>query len=120
MRFLRMHQLWELAATLPIKKVRLDDLEGFDEIRWFGGPMNLRPTCRTVAEHARDIFEADLNYPIILSPSGDVLDGMHRICKVYLQGLEEIDAVQLPTMPPYLWRVLPTNEEVAILEDSSH
>ena len=29
-------------------------------------------------------------------------------------GMEEIDAVQLPTMPPYCGRLLPNGEEVEI------
>lgn len=111
MRFWRMEQLWELAAALPVKKVRTRDLPGFDEVRWFGGPLNILPTCRTIAEHARDIYDADLSYPIILSPSGEVLDGMHRIAKAYLLGIEELDAVQLIEMPPPRGRVLPNGEE---------
>src|SRR5262245_7933423 len=100
MRFWRMDQLWPLATDLPVKQIRISDLTCFDEVVWFGGPLNIKPTCRSIAEHARDIFNADLNYPIILSPKGDVMDGMHRICKAFLQGLEEIDAVQLTEMPP--------------------
>jgi len=116
MRFYRMHQFWELAEDLPVKKIRLSELDGFDEVLWFGGPRNILPTCRAIAEHARDIYEADLSYPIILSPDGEVLDGFHRICKAFLQGMEELDAVQLTTMPPYRWRVLLSGEEVEILE----
>jgi len=118
MRFYRMHQLWELAEGLPVKRVRLSELAGFDEVRWFGGPRNVLPTCRAVAEHARDIYECDLTYPIILSPSGEVLDGSHRICKAFLQGMEELDAVQLTMMPPYRWRLLLSGEEVEIEEGS--
>ena len=114
MRFHHMHQYWGLAEGLPVKKVRLAELDGFDEVRWFGGPRNILPTCRAIAEHARDIYESDLSYPIILSPTGEVLDGWHRICKAFLQGIEELDAVQLTTLPPYLWRVLITGEEVPI------
>ena len=72
----------------------------------------LRARRRAVAEHARDIYEADFNFPIILSPSGVVLDGMHRLSKAFLLGMEEINAVQLPAMPPYRWRLLPNGEEV--------
>ena len=111
--FVRMQQLWEMAEGLPSKKVRVTDLNTLDEVRWFSERMNKLPTCRAVAEHARDIYEADFRFPIILSPSGVILDGMHRLCKAFLEGMEEIDAVQLPTMPPYQWRLLPTGEEVA-------
>jgi len=118
MRFWRMNQLWELAEGLPIRKVRLSDLEGFDEVCWFGGPQNIQPTCRAIAEHARDINAADLSQPIILSPTGEVLDGWHRICKAFVEGVEDLDAVQLRKLPPYRWRVLATGEEVEILEES--
>ncbi len=114
MHFWRMEQLWSAAAELPMRKVRTRDLPGLDDVRWFGGPLDIRPTCRAVAEHARDIFAADLTYPIILSPTGDVLDGMHRICKAFLEGIEEADAVQLSEMPAPRGRVLPTGEEVAL------
>ena len=116
MRFFRMHQFWELAEGLAVKKVRFSELDGFDEVCWFGGPRNILPTCRAIAEHARDIYEADLSYPIILSPSGGVLDGWHRICKAFIYGIEDLDAVQLTTMPQYRWRVLLSGEEVEILE----
>jgi hypothetical protein len=118
MRFWRMHQLWELAEGLPVKKVRLKELDGFDEVRWFGGPRNIQPTCRAIAEHAWDIFAADLSYPIILSPAGEVLDGWHRICRALVEGIEELDAVQLLKLPPYRWRVLLTGEEVEIQDEA--
>ena len=114
--FVRMQQLWDMAAGLPSKKVRVGDLSALDEIRWFSERMQKPPTCRAVAEHARDIYEVDFQFPIILSPSGEVLDGMHRLCKAFLQGLEEIDAVQLDAMPPYRWRLLPSGEEVEFAE----
>jgi hypothetical protein len=81
--------------------------------------LNIRPTCRAVAEHARDIYQADLSSPIILSPSGEVLDGWHRICKAFLLEMQELEAVQLQSLPPYRWRVLPTGEEVPILDESN-
>ena len=117
MRFFRMQELWQLARNLPIKKVRLSELEGFDEVHWFGGGMNIQPTCRAIAQHARDIYQADLSYPIILSPTGEVLDGWHRICKAFLQGIEELEVIQLQTMPAYRWRILPTGEELEILDE---
>ena len=117
--FVRMQQLWEMAAGLPIRKVRVRDLNALDEVRWFSERMNKLPTCRAVAEHARNIYEVDFRFPIILSPSGVVLDGMHRLCKAFLEGMEEIDGVQLPTMPPFRWRKLPSGEEVEFAGDGS-
>ena len=114
--FVRMQQLWEMAKGLPSKKVRMSDLNALDDVRRFSELMNKQPTCRAVAEHARDIYGADFSFPIILSPSGVVLDGMHRLCKALLQGMEEIDAVQLAVMPACRWRLLSTGEEVAIVD----
>jgi hypothetical protein len=53
--FVRMQQLWEMAEGLPSKKVRVTDLNALDEVRWFSDLMKRPPTCRAVAEHARDI-----------------------------------------------------------------
>jgi hypothetical protein len=117
--FVRMQQLWEMAAGLPSKRVRLSELNALDDVRWFSERMNKLPTCRAVAEHAKEIYDADFRFPIILSPTGVVLDGMHRLCKAFLLGMEEIDAVQLPTMPPYRWRLLPTGDEVESTDESS-
>lgn len=50
-------------------------------------------------EHIRLIEEADLSFPIILSASGAVMDGMHRVAKAVLQGVQEIDAVQFEQDP---------------------
>src|SRR3954468_1165935 len=91
--FVRMQQLWDMAAGLPSKKVLVSELGALDDVRWFSERMEKLPTCRAVAEHARDIYEADFRFPIILSPSGAVLDGMHRLCKAFLIDMEEIDAV---------------------------
>ncbi len=58
-----------------------------------------RLTCRDVVEHAQLILEADCDYPIILSAEGHVMDGMHRVAKACLLGLEEVPAVQFATDP---------------------
>jgi hypothetical protein len=65
-----------------------------------GGPKNLEPTIRRVAERARDIFSADLTYLIIMTRSGEVFDGAHRIAKAYLQGERTIAAVVIDDYPP--------------------
>ena len=110
--FWTMRQLWELAAKLPVKKLRVADLaRELDEVRWFSEAHQKFPTCRAVAEHARDIFEADFSHPIILNPQGEVVDGMHRLCKAWLEGIEEIDAVQLQTMPEPAGRELGGGEK---------
>ena len=56
-------------------------------------------TCRSVAEHARLIEEADLGYPIILSSNGRIMDGMHRVLKAFMLGESHIRAVRFLTDP---------------------
>lgn len=58
-----------------------------------------QPTCRAVALHARRIYEADLSHPIILSARGHLMDGGHRLAKAWLQGIEEVQAVQFEVDP---------------------
>lgn len=86
-------QLWSLVAGLPVAEVRIDDIPEFDQDCWFDGT---GPTCREVAEHARRIQSADLAYPVILSASGGLMDGGHRIAKAWLAGATTIQAVRFP------------------------
>ena len=69
-----------------------------DERYWFDLEGDV-PDCRTVAEHARLIEEADLAFPIIVDPEGRVMDGMHRVCKALNQGAETILAYRLLVLP---------------------
>lgn len=47
-----------------------------------------------VAPELKRIEGADLQYPIILHPTGWVMDGYHRIAKAYLVGHKTIRAVR--------------------------
>ncbi len=51
-------------------------------------------TCREVVNHTSLILACDLSFPVILSSDGRVMDGMHRICKALLEGLDAIEAVR--------------------------
>lgn len=88
-------RLIRLAQTLPVIDIPLSSIQELDEAFWYdlGGA---KPTCRNIVEHASLINQADLSYPIILCYEGRVMDGMHRICKAEMLGLETIKAVRLP------------------------
>jgi hypothetical protein len=94
-----MPTIWAAAEGKPHVSVDLNALNILDEVVWFGGPKDVRPTIRLVAERARDIFDADLSFPIIMTKSGDVLDGAHRIAKAYLQDLQTVTAVVIDHWP---------------------
>ncbi len=89
-------RLIQLTSRLPRKSVPVDRIRELDEA-WFGE--DERPTWRALLEHVRLIEEADLSYPIILSVSGAVMDGMHRVAKAMLEGRSEIEAVQFDEDP---------------------
>ncbi len=90
-------RLIALSAALPVVKVPVSLFAEFDTGYWFKDGQ--RPTVRSVVAHARLIQEADLSFPVILAAEGRVMDGMHRIAKALLLGLDAIDAVQFPVTP---------------------
>ena len=98
--FWRMPTIWAAAAGRPQVSLAIEQLGLLDEVVWFGGPKNVEPTVRRIAEHARDIMGADLSYPIIVTKAGDVLDGAHRVAKAYLDGTGSVPAIVLDDWPP--------------------
>ena len=81
-----------MSADLPVKTIPIAQVESELDYpyQWF---KTTRPSPREVAKHAKKIFDADLSCPIILSASGLVMDGIHRIAKSWLLGIEHIKAV---------------------------
>ena len=90
-------RLVQLSSHLPRKHLLLTDIRELDE-EWVSGEE--RPTWRALVAHLRLIEQADLAFPIILSASGAVMDGRHRIAKALWQGRDRIDAVQFDEDPP--------------------
>jgi len=93
-------RLWEASAHLPVITVPIDAIAEFDMDCWFHGRA---PTCRQVADHAARIDAADLTHPVILSASGELMDGGHRIAKAYLQGHDRVRARRFEIDPEPDW-----------------
>lgn len=89
-------RLWAAAKSLPVKRVPIDEIAEFDRDCWFDGKA---PTCREVAEHMKRIQSADLEQPVILSADGMLMDGVHRVAKAWLLGMQTINAVQFQQTP---------------------
>ena len=89
-------RLIQLTEELPTFQLRLSEISEIDENHWFQRDI---PTCRGVMEHSQLIKDADLSFPIIVDPSGRVMDGMHRVCKALMLGNETILTVQLNELP---------------------
>jgi hypothetical protein len=98
--FWRMPTIWAAAEGEPRVSLAIEGLGILDAVVWFGGPDNVEPTVRRIAERVRDICAADLSFPIITTRGGDVLDGAHRIAKAYLEGRTSIAAVVIDDWPP--------------------
>ncbi len=91
-------RLVELTQGLPGHRVPLASIREIDEAYWSNeGTTQL--TCRNVVEHARLMQDCDFVHPVILSRDGRVMDGMHRICKALLLGLDDIEAVRFEDDP---------------------
>ena len=89
-------RLVQLSSNLPRKRVPLTKIRELDEA-WSSDDES--PTWRAMVEHLKLIDAADLSFPIILSSSGAVMDGMHRVAKAAGQGRIEIEAVQFEEDP---------------------
>lgn len=99
-------RLWEITRDFPRKQVPLGEIGDFDLVTWFDSEKHL-PTCRAVTEHARKIWDATFDYPVILSAKGHIMDGMHRVAKAWMRGRETIEAVQFDEDPESDKRIKP-------------
>lgn len=85
-----------LSSHLPRQRVPLSQISELDEaVSGEGEPL----TWRSLLEHVKLMDEADLSFPIILSASGAVMDGRHRIARAFREGRPEIEAVQFHEDP---------------------
>jgi hypothetical protein len=91
-------RLVDLTKDFPRVRVPLEAIREIEEPHWFSGGAQ-DATCRAVMEHARMINEVDLDFPIILSSDGRVMDGMHRVLKALLSGWKTIEAVRFEHDP---------------------
>ena len=89
-------RLVQLASHLPRKRLSLDAVRELDApLDHDGAPLS----WRGLAEHVRLVNEADLSFPVILSASGEVMDGRHRLAKAALEHSTTIEAVQFDHDP---------------------
>ena len=89
---------WKVSTLLEAAK----GLEEFElplaGIDMSGKPWNMSGFI-WILYHIQRVQKANLKYPIILCPEGQIIDGWHRIAKAVLQGKETIKAVKLRVMP---------------------
>jgi hypothetical protein len=91
-------RLIEFAKGIEPSVVPLSEIREIDEPYWYGEDSR-SPTCRDLVSHMQLVNATDLRYPIILSPDGRIMDGMHRVAKALLRGDSTIMAIRVQTMP---------------------
>ena len=89
-------RLVQLANGLATKRIPVAQIRELDK-SWAGEGEEV--TWRGMIEHMRLIEAADLSFPIILSATGAVMDGMHRAAKALLEGRAFIEARQFEQDP---------------------
>lgn len=86
--------LWEAVADLPIYEVPIigmnTNLQPWD---------NIGEDFHLFLKHVALVNDADLSYPIILDPDGNIADGRHRLAKAIIEGHTTIKIKRLKTMP---------------------
>ena len=99
-------KLVELSKDFIVFEKPVAEIGELKENYWFGFMPNMEIQCEDIIQHAKQIYEADLSYPIILCSEGRIMDGMHRVCRAKLDGHDTILAVQFthPLEPDYIGR----------------
>ena len=86
--------LWEAAKNLPTYEVPLiglmTDIEPWSETG---------DSFHEFMRHVKLTNDADMSYPIILDPRGDIADGRHRLAKAIVEGHSTIKIKRLTIMP---------------------
>jgi hypothetical protein len=90
-------RLWALSKNLPEFEYEISSFAGFEEDFWFGD--RIKPTIKNVLDHHQRCLNADFQYPIIISEDGLIMDGVHRICRAYLEGKKTVRAVRFKKNP---------------------
>jgi hypothetical protein len=87
---------------MEVVQVALSDIRALKETYWFG--LGAPPIMEYIVQHAKQIFEADISYPIIVCSESWVMVGMHRVCKASIDGHKFISAVRLTELqkPDYI------------------
>ena len=93
-----LERLWEATKELPVIHVEIESLKHLDAVCWFDD--GFEATLRNVVEHFVRMESADIDYPIILDPNGQIFDGAHRVAKAMANGQSTIKAVLMNEVPP--------------------
>lgn len=91
--------LWDAAKDLPTYEVPLIGMDVSNIGVWDGAASGYL----AYLAHMKLILDADMSYPIILTPEGSIADGRHRLGKAIIEGRTKVSIVRLPFMPVPDW-----------------
>lgn len=89
--------LHELARDLEPRRMALEDLVDSEFMRSWSWEDQM--DLEGFMTHMKRVIGADLSFPVIFSADGSIMDGMHRICKAVIEGLDTILVVQFKEDP---------------------
>ena len=95
--FWKVETLWRLSETLSVQHLALDEIYWADDNCAY---LEEDDTYLNFAKHVKRVLDADLSFPVILSPKGIVMDGMHRLVKASIFGVPVVKVVRFSEMPP--------------------
>ena len=91
-------ELIESSKDLPVLEAPIDAFA-----------MDYESPCQdsliSFAQHMKQVNESNLEYPVLLSPCGVIVDGRHRLIKSLVEGVDTIKFKRLVTMTAPLKKV---------------
>ncbi len=102
-------KLIKSSSNLLVRDIAIASIDEVDSVYWIGADGD-PPTVRILIRHMQLVKDADLDFPIILSADGLVMDGMHRVAKALLEGRTTILAVQFEVQPEPNYRHIDPDE----------
>lgn len=86
-------RLHEAAEGMEASWRDVDSFSEWKEAVW--GRVTLQDFC----DHWRRVEDADLTYPILLTPDGWIMDGCHRLVRAKMLGHKRIQVIQFTELP---------------------
>ena len=88
------HKLWKYVEGFEVELLHVRSL--MEELQhkplWLD---ECSGSLKGFLDHCARVERADLSFPIIVNQQGEVLDGLHRLCKAFMNGERLIRAVRL-------------------------
>lgn len=91
------YMISELIFAAKDEKLKPFELKVADIFACYEAPNE--NTLMSFIEHFKRVNEADLSFPIILSPDNVILDGRHRLAKAIIEEKKYIKAMRFDKMP---------------------